>query len=101
PGAPENFFKRGRIADDRDQNIGGGGGFFGRSCEARSRSDKRVGARRGAVPYDQRKSGFQKIVAHGTAHEAKSDEADSRLWQDCLREAECSGRRWNFSLSQR
>jgi hypothetical protein len=81
---PQNFFERGRIADDCDQNVGGSGSFFGRSCETSPRSDQRVGAGCGAVPYDQRKSGSEKIVAHGTAHEAKSDEADSRLWQDCL-----------------
>src|SRR6266404_4409427 len=83
-GTPENFFERGRIADDSDENVGGSGGFSARSSEAGSRRDQRIGARCGAVPYDQRESSFEKIVAHRTAHEAKSDEADSRLRQDSL-----------------
>src|SRR6266852_9285520 len=84
-GTPENFFKRWRITNDGDEDIGGGSGFFGRSGEARSCGHQRIGARRGAVPHHQRKSGFEKIVAHGTAHKAESDKTDARLRHDCLR----------------
>jgi hypothetical protein len=85
-GSPQNLLERGRIADDGDENVGGHGGFFGRTGEASTGGDERIGARCGAVPDNERETGFEEIVTHGSAHQAEADEADGRLQrQECLR----------------
>src|SRR5207245_11410824 len=67
-GAPQDFFERGRIADDGDEDVGSCGGFFGRSGETRARGNERVAARGGAGPHDEREPGVEQVVTPRTDH---------------------------------
>jgi hypothetical protein len=75
-GAPKDFFESGRIADHGEEEIGSGGNFLRGFGEPGAGSDEFIGAGSGAVPDGERVAGFQEIHAHGTAHEAESDESD-------------------------
>src|SRR5581483_11159504 len=71
--APEDFFKSGRITDDGDEDVGRSRGFAGRRDKPGSGCNEGFGAGRCAIPDRKRKTRFEKIHPHGTAHEAEAD----------------------------
>src|SRR5215472_16254231 len=74
--APKHLFKGGRVAHHGEQKVRGGRHFLGRFREFGPGGNQFIGARRRAVPNGKRIAGLDEVHAHGTAHQAETDEPD-------------------------
>ena len=75
-GTEEDFFERGRIADDGDEDVGLRGGFAGIRGEFGAGADEVVGFGFGTVPDGEGETGAEEILRHGFAHQAQAYESD-------------------------